>query len=499
MTYELALTYLGTTVVASPAALLVAFGVTPLLGIRVSERTISRLTQAAVTIGLLSALAVLGIMLLSGRRHIPIELGDWVVIPDQHFHFNLKFVFDRLSVPFTILSFVLCGTVGAFTKVYLHREPGYQRFFLFYAMFLLGMVVSSLGGTIETLFFGWELVGLSSALLVAYFHERTSPVRNGQRVWSVYRIADAAFLIAAITLHHLTGEGDFDGLMGSGQWPDGVASIMPQPALIVGLLLLVAAAGKSGMVPFSGWLPRAMEGPTPSSAVFYGALSVHLGAYLLLRVSPLLDVSMPLRIAVITLGLVSALYGSIVARTQTDVKTSLAFASLTQVGIIVVEIGLGLRYIPLIHMIGHALMRTLQLLRAPSLLHDYSTLENAIGENLPRRDASLVNESRNRWIYRFGLERGYLDSMLDKCVIQPFVDVFGWCNRMELRWSELIVGQPSASTNHDSPNTDSPNTDSPNTDTHSAETHSEANHDEDHKAHWITHGLADGPADGGAR
>lgn len=444
MTMDLLLNGLGIAVVASPAALLVILGVAPLLGVGVHERTTARLTQAAVMIGLLAALGILAIMLATGHRNVAIELGNWVVIPEQHFHFSLKLVFDRLSVPFVILSFVLCGTVGAFTNVYLHREPGYQRFFLFYAVFLLGMVVSSLGGTIETLFFGWELVGLSSALLVAYFHERPAPVRNGQRVWSVYRIADAAFLIAAITLHHLTGGGDFEGLMGSGAWPEGVASIEPQAALIVGLLLLVAAAGKSGMVPFSGWLPRAMEGPTPSSAVFYGALSVHLGAYLLLRVSPLLDVSMLLRLAVISLGLVSAIYGAVVARVQTDVKTALAFASLTQVGIIVVEIGLGLSYIALIHIIGHALMRTLQLLRAPSLLRDYNTLENAIGENLRRQGSMRMMRSNQNLFYRFGLERGHLDSMLDKCVIHPFQLFFGWCNQMEQRWSDFIVGDDDA-------------------------------------------------------
>ena len=196
-------------------------------------------------------------------------------------------MFDRLSVPFAILSFVLVGTIGAFANHYLHREPGFRRFFLLYAMFLLGMIVASLAGTIETLFLGWELVGLSSALLVAYFHERPAPVLNGQRVWSVYRVADAAFLIAAVVLHHLHGEGDFAGMMGNGLLASRERAHCRQTdALIVGLLLLVAAAGKSALIPFSGWLPRAMEGPTPSSAVFYGALSVHLGAFLLLRVSP---------------------------------------------------------------------------------------------------------------------------------------------------------------------------------------------------------------------
>ena len=155
-------------------------------------------------------------MLLWGTRNVPVELGNWVAIPPAHFHLHLRFVFDRLSVPFVILSFVLIGTIGAFGDRYLHREPGYNRFFELYAVFLLGMTVASLAGTIETLFLGWELVGLSSALLVAYFQERPSPVINGQRIWSVYRVADACFLIAAVALHHLTGEGNFASLTGQG-------------------------------------------------------------------------------------------------------------------------------------------------------------------------------------------------------------------------------------------------------------------------------------------
>ena len=107
--------------------------------------------------------------------------------------------------------------------------------------------------------------------------------------------------------------------------------------MAVGLLLFLAAAGKSALVPFSGWLPRAMEGPTPSSAVFYGALSVHLGAFLLLRFSPLLDASLTLRLVVIGAGLVTALFAATAERVQTDIKSELCFASLTQVGLIVAE------------------------------------------------------------------------------------------------------------------------------------------------------------------
>ena len=434
---------LGLIVVASPAVLLAVLGLPALLGKPLTESAQGHFTRAAVLSGLVAALVVLGMMLTFDSRHVSIELGNWVEIEPEHFHFHMKFVFDRLSVPFAILSFVLCGTVGAFASNYLHRESGYQRFFLLYAVFLLGMVVSSLAGTIETLFFGWELVGLSSALLVAFFHERPGPVRNGHRIWSVYRVADAAFLIAALTLHHLTGAGDFDGLMGTGPWPEGVAAIDSRHALIVGLLLLVAAAGKSGMVPFSGWLPRAMEGPTPSSAVFYGALSVHLGTYLLLRVSPLLEVSLPLSIAVVALGLVSAVCGTLASRVQSDVKNALAFSSLTQVGIITVEIGLGFRYLALIHMIGHACLRTLQLLRSPSVLKDFQLLENAVGEHLTASPGfwnSLLSRRHLDFLYRFSLERGYLDSLLNEYVVRPFVAVFCWCDRQERRWTGFAGG-----------------------------------------------------------
>ncbi|MCS7470297.1 oxidoreductase [Stieleria sp. ICT_E10.1] len=437
---------LGTAVVASPIVLLAILGLSTLVNRPLSETSIARLTQAAVLFSLLPAVAILVIMLATDIRYVPIELGNWVTIPEEQFQFHLKFAFDRLSIPFLMLSCVLCGVVGAFTRRYLHREEGYGRFFLYYAMFFCGMVLSSLASTIETLFVGWEMVGLSSALLVAYFHERTNPVRNGQRVWSIYRLSDAAFLIAAITMHHMTGEGDFGGLMSSGVWPEGTAAITSSQALMVGSLLLVAAAGKSALFPFSGWLPRAMEGPTPSSAIFYGALSVHLGAFLLLRLSPILEASLTLQVMVISLGVVSAVCGAVMSRVQNDVKASLAYASLTQVGIIVVEIGLGLKYLALIHIIGHASLRTMQLLRAPTLLRDYSDLENKMGTRLPRDawvGAGLLPPRMQRWCYRFGFERGFMDIALDKWIVQPFVRVFRWCDSVERQVTDALSNEAS--------------------------------------------------------
>lgn len=443
---------LGLVVIIAPVLLLCVLGVSSLLDRKLSEEATGKLCQAAIGTGLLAALGILALMLWHGTRHEPILLGEWVGIP--HYHFSVKLVFDRLSVPFVILSFMLCGTISAFATRYMHREQGYNRFFVLYALFLVGMVLTSLAGTIETLFAGWELVGLSSALLVAYFQERPAPPRNGLRVWVVYRVSDAALLLAAVVMHHLKGEGDFDLMLGAGSWPEGRAVMSGGTALLVGLLLLLAAAVKSALVPFSGWLPRAMEGPTPSSAVFYGALSVHLGAFLLLRVSPILETSFWLAGAVVVLGLATALYAYLAGSVQTDIKSALTFASLVQVGLIVAEIGLGFRYLALIHLLGNACLRTLQFIRAPSLLQDYRQLENAIGARLPRSHGWLRYQAPSRvwtWLYRFALERGYLDALLQAFIVVPFVGFFRWCEGMERRWTHFLTGDDARQSNRAQP------------------------------------------------
>jgi NADH-quinone oxidoreductase subunit L len=435
------ITVLGTIVIAMPVMLLCVLGVSSLIDRKLSEQATSRWCEGAMVTGLLAAIGVLVLMLLHGTRHEQLDLGNWVAI--HHYHFSVKLVFDRLSVPLVILSFVLCGTIAAFATRYMHREGGYNRFFVLYAVFVLGMVLTCLAGTIETLFAGWELVGLSSVLLVAFYHERPAPVENGLRVWIVYRISDAALLVAAIVMHHIQGEGDFDKLLGASPWPEGHLVAAGPQTIMVGALLIFAAAGKSALVPFSGWLPRAMEGPTPSSAVFYGALSVHLGAFLLMRISPILESSPWLAGSVVALGLATALYAYLAGSVQTDIKSALCFASLVQVGLIVAEIGCGLRYIALIHLLGNACLRTLQFIRAPTLLRDYHLLENAIGAHLPAAGGPLgrASDRFEGWLYRFSLERGYLDSLLERFIVSPLVRFFQFCTAAERRYCELLAGR----------------------------------------------------------
>jgi NADH-quinone oxidoreductase subunit L len=434
--HEIFIRSLLLVILSAPALLLALLGITSLVERPLGERATGRVCVVVNLTGFAASATLLVVMLASGVRHITLDLGNWVAI--SQYHFSIKLLFDRLTIPFVILTFLLCGTIATFSSKYLHRERGYNRFFVLFSLFLLGMVLAATAGTIEALFAGWEMVGLSSALLVAFFQERPAPARNGLRVWIVYRVSDAALLLAAVVLHHMTSEGDFDKLFGKGPWPEGRASVTEAEALIVGLLLIVAAAGKSALVPFSGWLPRAMEGPTPSSAVFYGALSVHLGAFLLLRAGPILVASPWLAGTVVVLGLATAVYAHLAGSVQADIKSALSFASLAQVGLIVAEIGLGWRYIPLVHLLGHACLRTLQFLRAPTLLHDYHLLENAIGEHLPRKGGGL----RAR-LYRFALERGYLDAILNRFVVAPFVALFQLCDALERRWTNFLSGRSS--------------------------------------------------------
>ncbi|MBA4031683.1 MAG: oxidoreductase [Planctomyces sp.] len=435
------LAYLATAIIAAPLLLVLILGSLAIIGTIPSERCTTRLVQGLIGISFLATVAATGIMILYGIPRKSVILSDWIIL-GHDYHFVLKILLDPLSIVFALLTFVLCTTIGSFVSRYMHKEPGFYRFFVLFAIFVLGMLAASLADTIETLFFGWELVGLSSALLIAFFQERPAPARSALWVWVIYRFADAALLLAAVTLHHMTGEGDFDRLLGTASWPS--SSGIPHTgsaSFLVGLLLIVAAAGKSGLVPFSGWLPRAMEGPTPSSAVFYGALSVHLGVFLLLRMGPFLSESWGLTIIVLVIGISTAFFASLASSVQTDIKSVLAFASLAQVGLIVTEIGCGLRWLPLFHLVGHACLRTLQFLRAPSMLQDHQKIENAIGGTGPGSLSGWFPARYAPWIYRLAFDRGSLDDMLWKGICRPVISLLEWFNRLDEQWMRFLGGE----------------------------------------------------------
>ena len=375
-----------------------------------TERAVSRVTGVTFALSIPALLPILW-KLASGSPAVTVTFGNWFAVHD--YHFPLVLLADRLSLPFLAMTVFLAGLIGRFSATYLHREPGFLRFFLLLHLFAFGSLLAFAAGSFDLLVAGWELVGITSVLLIAFFQQRTSPVENALRVYAVYRACDIGLLVAVFAMHNWAGTSSF---------ASGLPALGGTQATIVCLLLLLAAAGKGAQVPFSGWLPRAMEGPTPSSAIFYGAISIHAGAYLLLRVQPILAQSTLASAMVIAIGLATAIHGTMSGRASADAKTFLAYASLTQVGIVFVEIGLGWKWIALTHIMGHAMVRTLQFLRAPSMLHDYHKMHSAIGGELSptgRFLEGLVSDSVQLWLYRFALDRGHLDSILDRFAIHP--------------------------------------------------------------------------------
>ena len=405
--------------VGSPTLLLAALGAASMVNRPLPERWTGLLAASSMAVAcaaLLVAFAVYGITRPGTQL---LSYGAWSTSHEGGI--AIEFLVDRLSLAFAALSTAIAGVVSAFSSRYLHRESGYNRYFVLLAMFVVGMLLVALAGNVAVLFMGWELVGLSSALLVGFFHERPAAVSNAFRVISVYRISDAALLSAAVLLRHVAGTGSLSLLFGGSA--ASATTLTATNATFIAVLLIVAVGCKSALLPVSSWLPRAMEGPTPSSAVYYGSLSIHAGCFLLLRAAPLLEQAPAARLLAGVLGATTAVFAGITTRVQSDVKSSLAYASLTQVGLIVVEIAIGWYTIAFIHLAGHACFRLLQFLSAPNVLHDLHGLEEAMRDHSPagRRTWTILMSDRARHrLFLLALERGFLDSTLDRIVVEPF-------------------------------------------------------------------------------
>ncbi len=405
--------------IAIPGGLFLTLGVIWLIGIHVPERAISRITKA--TYAILTILsAIIGWQMWQGSlSSVRVSLGDWFTVAD--YGFPLSLLIDKLSLPLVCVTVVLAGVVGSFSVRYLHRDPGFYRFFLLMHLFTFGALLVFTADSLDLLIGGWEIVGITSVLLISFFQYRPDPVRNALRVFGTYRIADLFMLLAVFLAHHWFHTASWAAMF-SGDWPGHSNNLDGDKAAVIAVLLVFAASGKSSQGPFCGWLPRAMEGPTPSSAVFYGAISVHAGAYLLLRIEPLIHDSWAATGLVIFIGLTTAFLGTLVHRTCADAKTSLAYASQTQLGLIFAEIGFGWTTFAIVHMVSHAVLRTLQFLRAPSMLRDYNRVHAAAGGKITPTGGyyeSLLPLPVQVWFYRFALGRGFYDAILDRFILAP--------------------------------------------------------------------------------
>ncbi|MCC6525754.1 MAG: proton-conducting membrane transporter [Polyangiaceae bacterium] len=425
------LALVGVTAPAWPALGALVLGALVLLPRPPAERWVARIALGSLWLSFASMLAATAAWLLAGPGALEVDLGHWFHAGD--YGFELGFLVDETSVPVALLVGVLLLATSRFSVNYLHREPGFARFFLLVLVFGAGMLVLVLGARLELVFAGWEVVGMTSVLLVAFFRERSGPVRAAIRVLVTYRICDVGLVLGAVWLHlavHTTSFAELGRLAAA----PATAALVPTTA--VGLALIVAAMGKSAQFPVGGWLPRAMEGPTASSAVFYGGLSVHAGVYLLLRTAPLLDASPVARTVLIVVGAVTAAMGALSGQVSADAKTALAHATISQVGLMFVECGLGLHRIALVHLVAHATLRYYQFLRTPSTLKDALARRAALGRTEPDEAAARwegLGLGLRRFLYRLALERFAVEPALERWLVRPVLGASAWLDRLESR------------------------------------------------------------------
>ena len=376
------------------------------------------------TAGALLVLLALGLRALVLGAPGQVAIAPWLASGDYRVWFS--FTLDGLALSLgTLFALILLLTVR-FAVVYLHREPGFQRFFLVLSLFASGMLLIVLAGNPVLAFVGWEIAGVCSFLLIGYAHGRPVATRNATRVFVTNRIGDAGFVLGIFMAFVL-----FRDL----EWPTMLAGAARFDRLYLGFMLagfLLAAIAKSAVVPFAPWIARALEGPTPSSAVFYGSLMVHAGVYLVLRLAPAFEHTPAILGLVGLLGLLTALYGWLGGLTQTDVKSALIFSTTGQVGLMFLACGLGWFTLAAWHLALHAAFRAWQFLSSPELLHRVAAASRPAPAWL----------ARSRRLHAASVQRFWLDPLADVLLVRPTQALARDVARFDDEVVQRIAGRP---------------------------------------------------------
>ncbi len=416
----------------------VGFAISLLLP-KAKEALISAVSYA--TLGLHFLLFLIFFIYWLTHGHPIVNLKDFVLFETTGYEFYLDFYFDKITAVYLFVGSLLTFLVTIYSRFYLHRENGYKRFFNTLMFFYLGYNITIFAGNLETLFIGWEILGICSFLLIAFYRERFLPVRNALKVYTVYRVGDVGLILAMWMGHHLWHQNITFYDLSHDQLIHTQLETHSLIGVFISLMLLITAAAKSAQLPFSSWLPRAMEGPTPSSAIFYGSLSVHFGVFLLLRTYELWENQYSVRIIIGLLGLSTSIVATLIARVQSSVKSQIAYSSVAQIGLIFIEVALGLDDIALIHFAGNAFLRTYQLLVSPSVasylireqFYNYTPRERTIEDSWPKK--------MEYSIYLLSLKEWNLDRFMSRFLWNPLKRIGRKLNFLTLK-SLLIFFVP---------------------------------------------------------
>lgn len=390
------------------------------------EKFTARLAFIALLASLLLILAIDIVSIYSQTLPGDVIYYQWLKVGEITMNLGLKL--DLLGLVMVNLFTILLLITVRFSTAYMHREAGFQRFFMILCLFSGAMQFIVIAGSAALTFFAWEVAGVSSYLLIGYVYERKTATRNANRAFVTNRIGDAGFILGLILAFNY---------LGSSEWTVINDSHSKLSDIIIGTIafgFVVAALVKSAQLPFSSWITQALEGPTPSSAIFYGSLVLHAGAFLIIRMQPMLENIPVLMIAITIIGIMTALYGYFVGLSQTDVKSALIFSSIGQVGLIFMFCGLGWFTVATLYLVAHAIWRTYQFLHAPSMMH---WMDNPI-KPIP----SIIRN--NPRLYTISQQRFWLEPLSAKIVTKPIYALSRDLRYFDDHIVNRVIGLPSS-------------------------------------------------------
>ncbi|MDA1194756.1 MAG: NADH-quinone oxidoreductase subunit L [Planctomycetota bacterium] len=312
----------------------------------------------------LACSVLLGVAALSAGAGFDVHLGPWSWLePGDGAAWNIGIRLDGLTVVMLVVVTLVSFLVHVFSTRYMEGDAKYPLFFAWLQMFSFSMLVLVLADNLLHLFMGWELVGLCSYKLIGFWSEKPAPCLAARKAFITTRIGDLGMMIALCAIGTWVGSFEFDAVFAAA-----AAGEIPDPwLLIAGLGLFLAAAGKSAQLPLHVWLPDAMEGPTPVSALIHAATMVAAGVYLVGRCAPMLTPDV--LVVVATVGAVTALVAGLIALAQNDIKRVLAYSTVSQLGYMFLGLGVGAWHAGLFHLTTHAFFKALMFLGSGSVIH----------------------------------------------------------------------------------------------------------------------------------
>jgi NADH-quinone oxidoreductase subunit L len=294
-------------------------------------------------------------------------VGPWTWIPAGGFQVNLGLFVDPLTACLLIVVTTIGLLVHIYSIGYMAHDPGYWRFFAYLNLFMFSMLLLVLADSWLVVFVAWELVGLSSYLLIGFWYRKRSAALAAKKAFIVNRVGDVGFALGIMAIFLNTGTLDIRQSLDTLLSPTLVAFPIPVP--IVALLVFAGAMGKSAQFPLHVWLPDAMEGPTPVSALIHAATMVNAGVYLVARANPLFASAPSTMVVVASIGIFTAILAASIAMTQTDIKRVLAYSTLSQLGYMFAALGVGAFTAAIFHLMTHGFFKGLLFLGSGSVIH----------------------------------------------------------------------------------------------------------------------------------